>query len=395
MYSKRNIGLMYAIALLQGMVFYGPVATLYRQAQGVTLFQITLIESISLALLILLEIPWGYAADRIGYKKTLVICNALFFVSKIVFWKADGFGGFLAERLMLSVVQSGLSGCDSAYLFLSAGEKHSHRVFSVYSAMGTAGLVIASVVYSALIGSNYALSALLTVVSYGVSMLLSLALGGVPAQVRPRVSLRQSARETAYALKSGKRVLLFVAAAALIAESSQTLTVFMNQPLYIRAGIAPEAMGYLNLLVTAAGLAAAFSGRLSERIGENRLCALLLAAGGIACGAAALTVSPLLAVLCVTALRLSASMFSPVSMRVQNRSVTTANRATILSFYSSIMNGLAVFTNLAFGRLADIGVCWAFLLGAMFCGLALALFIAWSTGTKHTAARNGNSAATE
>lgn len=47
---RRNIRYMYAIALLQGMVFYGPVATLYREAQGVSIAQITLIESISLAL---------------------------------------------------------------------------------------------------------------------------------------------------------------------------------------------------------------------------------------------------------------------------------------------------------------------------------------------------------
>ena len=47
---KKNLYVMYAMALLQGMVFYGPIATLYRQAQGVTVFEITLIESISLAL---------------------------------------------------------------------------------------------------------------------------------------------------------------------------------------------------------------------------------------------------------------------------------------------------------------------------------------------------------
>ena len=57
MYIKKNIWLMYAIALLQGMVFYGPVATLYRQAAGVDIFGITLIESISLALCVLLELP--------------------------------------------------------------------------------------------------------------------------------------------------------------------------------------------------------------------------------------------------------------------------------------------------------------------------------------------------
>ena len=56
---KKNVYLLYAIALLQGMVFYGPIATLYREAQGVSASQITLIESISLILCLALEIPWG------------------------------------------------------------------------------------------------------------------------------------------------------------------------------------------------------------------------------------------------------------------------------------------------------------------------------------------------
>ena len=71
---KKNLYIMYAIAFLQGMVFYGPIATLYRQAQGISVFQITVIESISLALCILLEIPWGIVADKIGYKKTMIFC---------------------------------------------------------------------------------------------------------------------------------------------------------------------------------------------------------------------------------------------------------------------------------------------------------------------------------
>lgn len=82
---KRNIYLLCGIAFLQGMVFYAPVAALYRQAQGITLFQITQIESISLALCILLEVPWGFAAERIGYRKTMIICYSLYFVSKIIF----------------------------------------------------------------------------------------------------------------------------------------------------------------------------------------------------------------------------------------------------------------------------------------------------------------------
>ena len=83
--QKKNIYLMYAISCLQGMVFYGPIATLYRQAQGVSVFEITLIESISLVLCLALELPWGIVADKIGYKKTMVFCCLLYLISKVIF----------------------------------------------------------------------------------------------------------------------------------------------------------------------------------------------------------------------------------------------------------------------------------------------------------------------
>ena len=108
---KRNIFCMCAIALLQGMVFYAPVATLYRRAAGVSVFEISLIEAVSLALCVALEVPWGYLADRLGYRRTMVLCCGLYFISKLVFWQADSFGDFLTERILLAVVQAGLKAC--------------------------------------------------------------------------------------------------------------------------------------------------------------------------------------------------------------------------------------------------------------------------------------------
>lgn len=88
---KRNIGILYSMSSLQGMVFYSSVSTLYRQAAGITLFQLSVIEGISLVLTIVLELPWGILADYIGYRRTMIICSFLFFLSKLVFWQADSF----------------------------------------------------------------------------------------------------------------------------------------------------------------------------------------------------------------------------------------------------------------------------------------------------------------
>lgn len=179
---KKNLVIMYALACLHGMVFYGPVAVLYRQAAGVSVFQTALIESISLVLTVLLELPWGIAADRIGYRRTLIICSVLFFISKIIFWRADSFGWFLAERLLLGIVCAGMSGVDAAVLYLSCEDGGAQKVFSIYNNWGMAGLLAASAVYSAVIGENYRLAGLMTVFSYGLGAVLVFGLQDVKGQ---------------------------------------------------------------------------------------------------------------------------------------------------------------------------------------------------------------------
>lgn len=374
MNRRRNIRLMYAIALLQGMVFYAPVATLYRQAQGVSLFEITLIESISLAFMIALEIPWGIVADRIGYKKTLVICNIVYFVSKLVFWKATGFLWFLSERLLLSVVLSGLSGCDTAYLFVLNKEHNNHKLFGLYSAMSTAGVLFASAVFSVFIKDNYSLGGFLTAVSYGVSMLLSLLLQDIRPEETPRAGFLKRMRETAAALKQQARFLLFLFAATLLIQTSQTITVFFSQPQYVRSGILPPYMGYLHILVTIAGLFAAKTETLTRRIGERAATKLLFVLAGAACAVGALTEAPLLSIASILLIRLCSSLFEPIHMARQNLQVSTSNRATMLSVYSSIMNIGAIFTNLLFGRASAVHIGYAFALGALFCLLGLTLY---------------------
>ena len=193
--NRRNVALLFAVYFLQGLCFYSPVATLYRLEAGLTLFQTGLLESISLAAMLLLEIPWGRAADRIGHRRTLVICSALFALSKVVFWKARAFPDFLAERLILAVALAGLSGCDSAYLFACVGEKESQRIFGLWNAMQTAGLLVAGMSASLFLSEHYRRGALWTVLSYSAAALLTLLLtdpeedGEKPAATAPRPCL--------------------------------------------------------------------------------------------------------------------------------------------------------------------------------------------------------------
>lgn len=63
---------------------------------------------------------------------------------------------FLLERLLLSVVLAGFSGVDTSIIFLSCKQVEregwdSQKVFGIYNAVGMAGLLFVSFVYSSLI----------------------------------------------------------------------------------------------------------------------------------------------------------------------------------------------------------------------------------------------------
>ncbi|HYE68325.1 MAG TPA: MFS transporter [Anaerovoracaceae bacterium] len=380
MKPKRNVWLMYVIALLQGMVFYGPIATLYRQSAGVTIFEITIIESISLALCLLLELPWGIVADRIGYKKTMLFCCVLFFVSKIVFWKALGFEAFLVERIMLSIVISGLSGVDSSILYLSCDKDNTQRVFGIYNNLQTAGMLFASAIYSLVIKDNYRLAGFLTVFSYGIATIIAFWL--VELKNNNNGKSREGAGNFFVLLKrilKYKYLILFLVGVALLNETHQTITVFLNQLQYVKCGLSDAAIGYIYIGVTLVGLLGIFSEKLTRKLGKMQFVSILYGSAVIACIILGVTVNAWLSVASIVILRISFSLFQPLQMELQNKQVVSQNRATELSINAVIINCVGIGTNLIYGKLAYVNIAFAMFTGALLCLAGFLLIYLWQT----------------
>ena len=371
--NKRNIFLLCTIGFLQGMVFYAPVATLYRQAAGLGIFQITLMESVSLALSILLEIPWGIAADRIGYRKTMLICCSLFFVSKIVFWQANGFAGFLMERMILAVVCSGLSGVDTAMLYESCGQRDSHRFFGVYEYLQQAGLLLAAAVCSLWIGTDFRLAGFLTVLSYGMAAALACFLQEEKLSNKRIVTAKQSMTVLKEQLQN-RKLLLFLISVALVTETHQTITVFLNQLQYTRAGMTVDMISAAYLLLSLAGLASMFSAGLSEKMGEKQLAIALISGSILCCCMLAITKNAVLSVTAVIGLRICYAVYQPLQIEQQNHQIQTHYRATALSMNAALVSSIAVFVNLVYGSVAERSLPCTMLLGAGFCLTALLFY---------------------
>lgn len=377
MNKNRNIGILYAISFLQGMIFYGPIATLYRQAAGLGIFEITLIEGISLALCVLLELPWGLLADRIGYKRTTVVCCGLYFVSKVVFWKADGFAGFLLERILLSVVIAGISGVDTSILYLSTEPERAQSVFGIYNNLNTAGLIFAAGIYALLIRDNYRLAGLLTVVSYGIAAIFALFLTEVRGEIQKKGHLIGEFRFALRNLLRDRRLVLLLIGIALINETHQTITVFLNQLQYVRCNMKADAIGAVYVFVTLLGLTGGFSAKMTKRLGQTRTGSSLYLAAIAACFVLAATQNAWLSILSVMMLRVAFSLFQPLQTTLQNEAVATSNRATALSINAVLIDGVAILTNLLFGKTAEYSLPYAMLLGAAFSAAGLICFRAY------------------
>lgn len=367
---------MYAISCLQGMVFYGPIATLYRQMQGVTVFEITLIESISLALCLLLELPRGIIADRIGYKRTMMMCCLLYFISKIIFWRADNFVLFLLERILLSVVIAGLSGVDTSILYLSSRKGDSQKVFGIYNGLSTAGLLAAAFIYSALIGDHFRLAGFMTVISYGIAAVLSLFITEVIEDASERTNAKHFYTCLCQTL-SDKYLILLLLGIAFLNETHQTVTVFLNQLVYIKVGISNMVIGYLYIIVTIVGMCGVFSSAITRKTGKTALIRICFLSASAACVLLALTDSIPGAVLGILILRAAFSLFSPLQTQIQNEQISTPNRASALSINAVIIDSAGIGTNLIFGSLAERNLMWSLLFGALLCFCGLILLELW------------------
>ncbi len=348
---------MYVIVFLQGFVFYGPIATLFRQARGLSMYEIFLLESIFVILMFIFEVPWGWFADNFGYKKTLVFSHLLFFASKIIFYKANSFQLFALEAIVVALAIAGISGCDTALLYNSAGEKESEKIFGKYNAFGTAGFLTASVLSTFVIAKSMDYAAFLTIFPYGAAAVLTFFIQDASDSIRKeKNSIYKSIRNV---LKN-KEILLFVLALALVNEVYRSISVFLNQIKYIKVGIDVKYFGLLIALMQIINLNSTQSYKLTEKFGKGKTIKTLSFIIGMCTFLLIFVNSRIATILLIALISGSYAIIQPSAIDIQNKSITTSDRATILSIYAMGGNIIASIVNLSVGRAANVSVEAAF-----------------------------------
>lgn len=349
--SKRALVLMNLSAFLSGMVFYAPVATLYRQTRGLDLAQIALIEAISLALSLALELPWGYLADRIGYRLTLIISFFFLFVSKIVFFSAFSFSLFVVERILLAIAISAASGVDTAYLACFDSRQ---KTFGLYHGFQFAALVVVALVFP-FFSEVYRESAFWTIISNGLAFVLILFLPReVPSKELRKKKERVSLRITLKQILKDWPFLIFVASASLLFSVNQMVTVFLVQVCYKNVGLSASYFGYPFLaLVILSFVASIFSAKFTEILGKVGSFALFFTLSFFGVLLLAWQKNLIVVLIGVFSLRFGAAALYPLVISLEIKQTKGEQSATILSVYALFSSGIELILTLVLGTLAN------------------------------------------
>jgi MFS family permease len=115
-----NAPLLAASASLRAALFPIPVITLFWKDQiGMSLTDIMWLQAIFGATAVVCEFPSGYVADRLGYRRSLVIGALFWLAGWLAYALGTTFAGMVLAETQLGVGLAFISGADSALLFVS------------------------------------------------------------------------------------------------------------------------------------------------------------------------------------------------------------------------------------------------------------------------------------
>jgi MFS family permease len=289
----RNPALLCLIRAMQMALFPMAILSVFLEREiGFGVAEIMLLQAVFGLAMVLFEFPSGYLADRIGYRRCLILAFALWTVAWPIYGQAQGWLGVASAELLLGVGMALISGCDTALLYESLLAKQREHSFMQWAGRLTFSGQIAEGLAALAAGLLFATATALPFWAQGgasaIGLILAIALVE-PERERPgfadslaqiRAMVRHVARENPE--------LRAVFAAAVVLGLASFVPVWTIQLYALDAGVPEPWMGPLWAV---ANFTVAIAALLSHRVFGSRslglvvgLCAALICAGYLGLG---------------------------------------------------------------------------------------------------------------
>ncbi|MCY4020771.1 MAG: MFS transporter [Chloroflexi bacterium] len=364
MYAS-NINKIVLINFCQRFHLYIHAYALLLLGRGLTLVQISLIESVVIFSIFLMEVPTGVLADRVGRKWSIFASTFLLMSAEFIFIFARSFEWYVFIALLTGTGFAFASGAMEAMIYDSLPEKG--REDAMKRAMGRVGsfaqiaFVIAPILGGLIIGDaaveNFIPAIALTVLALLLGLVVCLTLR------EPSIDSTDSVEKKAGSmtlLRDGLSLLLtqprLRRLALLVVFTSPftgAMVTTLGPPYLVQNEASPFVIGVaLSLGSLLAALTQRYAYKVEEWLGQARAIALLILAPGALYWVLASVAGPIAPVLVIILMYGVNDMKAPLFSAYQNALIESKNRATVLSMISMFLSlflalGVPVYAALA------------------------------------------------
>lgn len=167
--TLSNIRKYYLFQYFNNFAFFFPVIVLFWQANGLSMTQIMLLQSIYSLGIVLLELPTGAFADYFGKKKSLILGSLFWTIGVVWYGFSHSFWQFVLGELIVGIGAAFISGADRAYIHELLTEVRSEKEFKKVEGRARGIIQIAQSMGNLLGGFIGSISLGLTLITTGFS----------------------------------------------------------------------------------------------------------------------------------------------------------------------------------------------------------------------------------
>ncbi len=394
----RELRRFYAFRLLATSYLFVPIFMLFQAERGLSFFERLALGGLYSAVIILLEVPTGVFADRLGRRRSM-LCGALAMIAAcLLAVRAEGFASFAVAESLAALSMALCSGADSAYLYDLLAAHGRTAEYARRESAACAWHLIGS-------AAAFAGGGLLAQIDLALPYLATAAVAGAAAvaaclmrddrpaagpHVPPRIVLGSWGHQVLAALaevvRNGR--LLWLVGYSAVVFALLRATVYVYQPYLAERGLGTVEIGALFACVyLVASLVAYRTHHLRARLGDERLLWGLL--GVLAASFVGLAVAGrgpwMLGLLLVQAI--ASGVYAPLTKPLLNDEIADSRgRAAVLSVESMARRAaMALFAPLVglHGQSDVMLLCGGAGLGGLAL-LALARPLRGGSGGRHT-----------
>jgi len=355
----NNVKKLYVISFVRALLPAYVIERLFWQARGMTVQMMVLCGVIYSVTVILLEVPAGVLADRLGRKPMIVASYALAAGEFIFTVFAQSFGMFALAMISAGISEALFNGSQNALLYdslLSANQQNNfEKTLGKINSLDFAGSMIAMLcggILAARLG--FELSYFISAGSLAVACLLSLSLKEPPLITQSESEMLSALKQAkqALALFRKKPVVLTICLSGMVLGAALTQMDEFYQLILYDAGLPVIAFGVVGAALVASRIPGnLLAHKLKKLFGFQAILNAIFVVNIIGYIALFLTRS-VWAVVPIVLLSLAAGVADPLVLGYLHHETDSEIRATAESFASLGLQLFSMLIGLLFGFVA-------------------------------------------